>query len=163
MVQQAILYCIFNKANIDDNKVTNDFFEKNKDYFRDYSLHLDDEVKQYISHWKGDYNAWRKELTALKEETLNSILQKVKGVEYLSSANAADLVELAKAMGALLAVDLKTSQIRRFLGAVMGAEAEVEAKKKVQMISIKPRLSILKFIWLMRQGAMRRPCRFCAS
>jgi CRISPR-associated protein Csm2 len=128
VAQQAIIYRIFNKAKIHDNKVDNDFFEKNKNYFRDYSLHLDDEVKQYVSHWKGDYNAWRKELTALKEEILNSILQEVKGIECLSSANAADLVELAKAMGALLAVDLKTSQIRRFLEAVM--EAEVEAKRK---------------------------------
>jgi len=128
VAQQAIIYCRFNKAKTDDNKVDNDFFEKNKNYFRDYSLHLDDEVKQYISHWKGDYNARRKELEELKEEVVESLLEEANKIEHPSLANAADLVELAKAMGALLAVDLKTSQIRRFLGAVMGAE--VEAKRK---------------------------------
>lgn len=124
--ERAVWYRILKRASISNNGIRSDFFDNNRDYFRNYSLSLDNEIKQRILEI--GYKEWRKELEELKEEVLESLLKEANKIECLSLANAADLVELAKAMGALLAVDLKTSQIRRFLGAVMGAE--VEAKKK---------------------------------
>ncbi|KUK39799.1 MAG: hypothetical protein XD68_0648 [Synergistales bacterium 54_24] len=126
--ERAVWYRILQRASISNNRIRSDFFDNNRDYFRNYSLSLDNETKQRINALEIDYREWRKELEELKEEVLESLLKEANKIECLSLANAADLVERAKAMGALLAVDLKTSQIRRFLGAVMGAE--VEAKKK---------------------------------
>lgn len=130
-VEQAIWYRMLNKASIgNDNKIKNDFFENNKNVeaFQNYFLSVDENIKRYVQAWNGPYHAWKGELNKLKEQIINILYQEIKKMNYPSSADATLLVELAKAMGAILAVDLKTSQIRRFLGAVM--ESEVGVKKK---------------------------------
>lgn len=127
-VEQAIWYRMLNKASISDKKIKNDFFENNKEAFQNYFLSVDENTKRYVQAWEGSYHAWKEELNKLKEQVINILYQEIKKMDYPSSADATLLVELAKAIGAILAVNLKTSQIRRFLGAVM--ESEVGVKKE---------------------------------
>lgn len=128
LVEKAIWYRMLNKANIRDNKVYK-FFEdeNNMEAFQNYSLSIDENIKYYLQTWNDKYKSWKKGLKTIKERIIITLLDEMEKIDCPSSADATRLVELAKAMGAILAVDLKTSQIRRFLGAVM--EAEVRVKK----------------------------------
>ncbi|MGB9660712.1 MAG: type III-A CRISPR-associated protein Csm2 [Moorellaceae bacterium] len=132
--EQAVWYRILARWRTGpDNKL----LEEARKMCRDYLLEEDETlISQAVKFWqeKGDHRqkraVWETYLEDLKEAVLAAIdvPYRVGRVGCLSNLRIGELVDWARALGAILAADLKTTQIRRFLGEVVAAEVEAEEK-----------------------------------
>ncbi|MGB9859291.1 MAG: type III-A CRISPR-associated protein Csm2 [Moorellaceae bacterium] len=132
--EQAVWYRILTRWRVGpDSKL----LEEARKMCRDYLLEEDEVLlSQAVKFWqeKGDYRqkraVWETYLEDLKEAVLAAIdvPYRVGRAGCLSNLRIGELVEWARALGAILAADLKTTQIRRFLGEVVAAEVEAEEK-----------------------------------
>lgn len=131
--EQAVWYRVLKEWTGPDNR----FQEKTRRMCHDYLLEENEAVISYsTSFWqeKGDHRqkraAWEAQLEELKEAVLEGmdVPGRVGRAGCLSNIRTEELVEWARALGAILAADIKTAQIRRFLGEVMAAEVEAKAK-----------------------------------
>ena len=121
LVEQAVWYRMLSMYD------TRRGWGRNEEKFDEYLLTKDEALISYPEKFRG----WReldRELTSLRDAIVkDEIVSSLYSYHYLSEVSAEELVEWAQCLGAILAVKLKTNQIRRFLGAIV--EAEVEVKK----------------------------------
>ncbi|WP_338835357.1 type III-A CRISPR-associated protein Csm2 [Neomoorella thermoacetica] len=126
LVDQAVWYRVLKLYDLNKRRWTRSAAEKCGEYLVNY----DNNLVNYAENYRGQKRDWDKELDNLKDAIIKQgIVVKLQGFNCLAVIPAEDMVAWARALGALLAVELKTAQIRRFLGAILEAEVEVKKEK----------------------------------
>ncbi|GEA18922.1 type III-A CRISPR-associated protein Csm2 [Moorella sp. E306M] len=126
LVDQAVWYRLLKLYDLNKRKWSRSPGEKCSEYL----VNFDNNLVNYAENYRGQKRDWDKELDTLKDAIVKQgIAGKLRGFNHLAAIAAEDLVTWARALGAVLAAELKTAQIRRFLGAILEAEVEVKKEK----------------------------------
>jgi CRISPR-associated protein Csm2 len=135
---RVLSYCKYDKRTEQLKNVNN--IECN---CKEILLDMDSKIVNYVKQYRGSERGWNRELTELKDGIIEKdIIPFITQGKCLSQISAEELVACAQCLGALLAADVKTTQIRRFLSAVMEREVAVKGEnpedfKKDQVIYLK--------------------------
>jgi len=131
IVEQSVWYRIIKLYINEEKKELKQYIKKK---CKEYLLALDNTLLNHIEKSSQTSKidelkkSWNKELENLKENIINNyIVSEIKKTKYVADFDTEQLLVLAQSIGALLAADLKTAQIRRFLGALI--EMETNSKR----------------------------------
>lgn len=108
-------------------KVKQDYINEAKRKCRDYFIPEEgNEIATYLASFTGDRQDLQREMDPLLDQIISQgVVAKVEKAAAVATIRAEELVEWAEVLGSVLAVEIKTAQIRRFLGAVLKVDTEV--------------------------------------